>query len=95
MAKHALQPGIPLANPYSTASALLALLGSERAGDLIEALLARMDALEGDTDREGVVGEGLTEDDEPDSDGEASEDLEPIDEREERGTIAGGGSGGI
>ena len=61
--------GIATGAFFLPAQQLFAVLGHEGAGDLIEALLTAMDAADGDTDREGTIGDGLTDDEEPDSDG--------------------------
>jgi|GEM_PF-5060979 len=44
-----LRPALPA---DAIAASLLAYLGKDRAGDLVKALLARIDALDGDPDRE-------------------------------------------
>jgi hypothetical protein len=79
----------PIGSPEHAAERVFAILGDDAAGDLIEALLARMDAADGDGDLEEI------DEREPDeSDDDSSNDLEAIDERERDVVIHGGGSDG-
>lgn len=95
MAAHYLEPGYGPANPHPAlrvaADALWDALGTQGASDLIEALLARMDALDGDLDAED---DGISEEDD-DPAGGACDDEGVAPDDDAGGLIMGGGSGEI